>query len=109
MGDVPNYQQVVTQDGGREGSHGAGAASRGAAATRPPWWRFWPGSEKPHQSPDGPAAANNGMTKPKLKTSEQTQKRDRRCEGSVEDRVPGPIEGVQQPSQHNFVSRRHII
>ena len=44
---------------------------RGAAATRPPWWRFWPGSEKPHQSPDGPAAANNGMTKPKLKTSEQ--------------------------------------
>ena len=61
MGDVPNYQQVVTQDGGREGSHGAGAASRGAAATRPPWWRFWPGSEKPHQSPDGPAAANNGI------------------------------------------------
>ena len=71
-----------TTGGGGEGGHGDGgvAASvssssrgdggaaltgRGAAATRPPWWRFWPGSEKPHQSPDGPAAARSGMTKPK--------------------------------------------
>ena len=44
--------------GGGEGSHGDGVVASGA--TRPPWWRFWPGSEKPHQSPDGPAAANNG-------------------------------------------------